>query len=57
MRMNPDSDLDLVHGEDNNQVMDEVSCGYFDIRSADPLLVQVDAFLEANDSGVRTVGS
>jgi len=49
-----DSDLDLVHGEDDNQVMDEVSsCGYFDIRNVDPLLAwQVDAFLEANDSGL-----
>ena len=47
-----DSDLDLVHGEDDTQVMDEVSCGYIDIRNADPLLAQVDAFLEANDSGL-----
>ena len=45
-----DNDLDLVHGKDDNRVMDEVSCGYFDIRNADLLLAQVDVFLEADDS-------
>ena len=44
-------DLDLVHGEDDNQVMDEFSCDYFDIRSTDLLLAQVDALW------FRTVGS
>ena len=46
------SDLDLVHGEDDNQVMDVVSGGYFDIWNTDPLFAQVHAFLEANDSGL-----
>ena len=37
--------------EDDNQVMDEFSCDYFDIRSTDLLLAQVDALW------FRTVGS
>ena len=46
------SDLNLVHGEDDNQVMGVVSCGYVGIRDGDSLFAQVHTLPEANDSGL-----
>ena len=44
-----DSDLHLVHGEDDNQVVNEVLLTFGTLIRCVP---QVDTFLEANDSGL-----
>jgi len=41
-------DLDLVHSEDDNQVVNEVILTFGTLIHCEP---QVDTFLEANDSG------